>query len=151
MSDLREGKKLSIRVKKKHTYKVQILIDFKSLTILNLQYEKGKIHDFKLFKKTRLPISPKMRLLADSGYQGIEKRFPEALIPVKKKKKQPLKPEEKAFNKKLSSLRIPVEHVIRRCKIFRILKETYRNSKKNLTRNWFIVAALVNKRYQSLI
>ena len=35
--------------------------------------------------------------------------------------------EEKEFNKQLSQKRIAIEHVNRELKIFRIMKETYRN------------------------
>ncbi len=43
-----------------------------------------------------LPID--IVVLADSGYQGIESFFQNALIPYKATKKHPLTDEQKAFN-----------------------------------------------------
>ncbi|HEO65306.1 MAG TPA: IS5/IS1182 family transposase, partial [Spirochaetes bacterium] len=40
-----------------------------------------------------------------------------------------------------------IEHINRRCKIFRIVKETYRGKHKNYRKTWNVVAALVNLRY----
>jgi hypothetical protein len=50
-------------------------------------------------------------------------------------------------NRELTKQRISIEHVNRRCKIFRIVKETYRSKHKNYSLNWHVVAALVNLRY----
>ena len=40
--------------------------------------------------------------------------------------------DEKEFNKKLSSQRVKIEHTNRTIKIFRIMKETYRNHQKDM-------------------
>ena len=45
----------------------------------------------------------------------------------KKSKLHELTDDEKEFNRKLSQKRISIEHVNRELKIFRIMKETYRN------------------------
>jgi hypothetical protein len=55
--------------------------------------------------------------------------------------------EDKAHNKALSKHRIVIEHVNRRCKIFRIVKDVYRGKHKNYSLNWSLVAALVNLRH----
>ena len=89
-----------------------------------------------------------MKLLADSGYQGIVSYHKNSVIPIKKKKGKQLSKEEKGFNHQLSKQRISVEHVIRRCKIFRIVKEVYRGKHKNYGKTWNLVAGLVNLRYQ---
>ena len=56
---------------------------------------------------------------------------------------------QKKENKTLSSLRITVENVNRRCKIFRATKDTYRGKHKNYSKVWNAVAGLVNLRYAS--
>ena len=33
----------------------------------------GKEHDFKIFKKSKLPLSQKIKCLVDKGYQGMQK------------------------------------------------------------------------------
>ena len=46
-------------------------------------------------------------------------------------------------------MRINAEHVNRRCKIFRIVKDKYRDKHKNYSKVWNVIAALVNLRYAS--
>ena len=69
------------------------------------------------------------------------------LINLAKKKGQLLSVEYKAHNKALSKQRVFIEHVNRRCKIFRIVKDVYRGKHKNYSLTWNLVAALVNLRY----
>ena len=58
--------------KKKHTIKVQLIVCSITLRILSVYCEKGSVHDFKIFKDSKLLIASKIKILADSGYQGIE-------------------------------------------------------------------------------
>ena len=69
-------------------------------------------------------------LLADSGFQGVEEFHDACWIPHKKSKNKPLTVEQKCVNKALSSIRIYVEHVIRRIKRFKIFSSRYRNKRK---------------------
>jgi uncharacterized protein (DUF2344 family) len=108
---------------------------------------KGKTHDFKLFKESKVVLNSSVKILADSGYQGIHKMHANSQIPYKKSKTQPLTKEQKKFNHLLSKQRILVENVIRRCKIFRITKEVYRGKHKNYGRTWNLISGLVNFRY----
>ncbi len=118
-----------------------------TLAILSVVVSKGQQHDFSVFKDKRLLLHPDARLLADSGYQGIHKYHQNSTLPVKKKKGQSLSAEDKAHNKALSKQRVFIEHVNRRCKIFRIVKDVYRGKHKNYSLTWSLVAALVNLRY----
>ncbi len=121
-----------------------------TLAILSVVVGKGQQHDFSVFKDKRLLLPADARLLADSGYQGIHKYHQNSTIPVKKKKGQALSAEDKAHNKALSKQRIFIEHVNRRCKIFRIVKDVYRGKHKNYSLTWSLVAALVNLRYDCI-
>ncbi len=49
-----------------------------------------------------------LKILADSGYQGLQNLHPNAIIPVKKKKLE--LSEEEFYNKNLSKLRVKVCH-----------------------------------------
>ena len=118
-----------------------------SFQILAVRVEKGSVHDFRIFKESCYYINPELLLLADSGYQGINKIHANTWIPTKKTKKHPLTKQEKIDNKRLSSLRIYVENVNRRCKIFKITKDTYRGKHKNYGKVWNVITGLVNIRY----
>ena len=133
--------------KKRHTIKAQLVVCLISLQILYITFGKGRTHDFTLFKQSHLRILKKILKYADSGYQGIQKLLANSNIPFKKLKNKPLTPEQKQYNHLLSKLRIRIEHVNRRCKIFRIVKETYRGKHKHYGKTWSVVAALVNLRY----
>jgi hypothetical protein len=118
-----------------------------SLQILSVICRKGAVHDFKILKESRLPIHRDIEKLGDACYQGIQRIYENSLIPIKKTKNKPLTKEDKQCNRQLAKIRIKIEHVNRRCKIFRIVKETYRGKHKNYGKIWNVVAALVNLRY----
>ena len=108
---------------------------------------KGSVHDFRILKESRLPFHQDINKIGDAGYQGIQGIYQNCQTPIKKTKNKPLTAEDKKYNRELAKRRIPIEHVNRRCKIFRIAKETYRGKHKNYSKTWNVIAALVNLRY----
>lgn len=133
--------------KKRHTIKAQLIVCLKMLQILLVVGGRGRTHDFTLLKRCRLRILKELKKYADSGYQGLLKLYPNSLTPIKKPRNRELTQEEKLYNRALAKVRIAIEHVNRRCKIFRIVKATYRGKHKNYQKTWTIVAELVNLRY----
>lgn len=131
--------------KKKHTIKVQILASAIG-KILSVDCARGKQHDFSMFKESDVIIHSDTELLADSGYQGVNKYHENSVIPIRKKKGKLLTAEAKAHNKALSKRRILIENINRLCKIFRAVKDVYRGKHKNYGLTWRLVAALVNLR-----
>ena len=67
-------------------------------------------------------------------------------IPFKASKKHPLTEEQKAFNTRLSKLRVAIEHINRELKIFRICKETYRGKGKRGLLRVKLIASFLNLR-----
>jgi len=105
----------------------------------------GTSHDFNMFKKSLVGVLPENIIaLLDSGYQGVNEYFLNALIPYKATKKNPLTVEQKAWNRMIGKLRVVIEHINRKLKIFRICKETYRGKGESGLRRVKIVASLVN-------
>ncbi len=135
--------------KKKHTVKVQILSDAMG-EILSVDCASVQQHDFSIFKESDILIHPNSELLADSGYQGLNKYHENSVIPIKKKKGVPQTKEAKIHNKALSKRRILIENINRLCQIFRCVKEVYRGQHKNYGLIWRLVAALVNLRCRSI-
>ena len=127
--------------------KYQVLANAQNLEILDVYSDSGTVHDFRMFKESLADVLPKNILaLLDSGYQGIVEYLPNALIPFKATKKNPLTVEQKAFNTMLSKLRVAIEHINRELKIFRICKETYRGKGERGLLRVRIVASLYNHR-----
>ena len=116
--------------KKKHTIKVEIVISEETNQIICTSYCNGKKHDFKLFKESRLPINRDSLLIVDKGYLGIEKYHKNTLIAKKSSKLHKLSEQERYYNRIIDSLRIKVEHVIRRVKQYRIVSTKYRGNHK---------------------
>jgi hypothetical protein len=120
------------------------LVEFETGQVLATAMGKGKTHDFKLLKRSRLPFVSSQLCLADRGYQGFAKRHAGACTPTKKPRKQPLAPDEKQHNRALAKLRVRVEHVIRRFKIFRIFSGRYRNRRRRFGLRLNLIAGLLN-------
>ena len=84
------------------------MIDKKSATIICTNVGKGRRHDFHLFKNSKVHIKETIKLLADSGYQGINKFQTNSDLPKKNSKKNPLTKQEKENNHEISSKRVLV-------------------------------------------
>jgi hypothetical protein len=71
--------------------------------ILDVYNDVGKTHDFQMFKDSLVGVLPEdTSALLDSGYQGVNEYFINAIIPYKATKNNPLTDEQKAFNKLLA-------------------------------------------------
>jgi hypothetical protein len=102
------------------------------------------MHDFKLFKQSRLPIKKETKVRVDNGYLGIHLLHANSELPKKKSKLHPLTKEEKIENKAKASARIVVEHVNARLKTFKILGEKYRNRRKRFGLRFNLICTFVN-------
>ena len=83
------------------------------------------MHDFALYKRSKLEPHESLELLADSGYQGLSKLHEKSRTPREKPRKAELSDEQKQSNHELASRWVVVEHVIRSLKIFRIHERRY--------------------------
>jgi len=52
---------------------MQVVVSQKSGKVLCVHAATGSCHDFQLFKQSRLPLARALKVLTDSGYQGIKK------------------------------------------------------------------------------
>ena len=120
------------------------MIDKKTATIICTHVGKGRRHDFHLFKNSKVHIRETIKLLADSGYQGINKFHANSDLPKKNSKKNLLTKQEKENNHEISSKRVLVENVIRKVKVFRIMAEKYRNRRRRFTLRLNLIAGIIN-------
>lgn len=125
--------------KKRHTIKVQVVTrDGKFIDAVSKSF-KGKTHDKKIYDLTRLEIPPDIKGVGDTGYLGSN-----LTQPVKKKKGKKLSKAQKKYNKKVSKIRIKVEHVIGVMKRYRIVHDLFRNKLSSHNLYMKNVAGLVN-------
>jgi len=120
------------------------VVDQKTKRIICTAVEKGRKHDFRLFKESRTAIHPSVETLVDSGYQGIQRFHAKSTKPIKGTKKKPLSKKDKGHNHSVGSRRVMVEHTIRRLKIFKILAAPYRNRRKRYGLRLNLIAAIYN-------
>jgi hypothetical protein len=97
-----------------------------------------------MYKNKKFEISKGIKILADSGFQGIQKEHENSVIPHKKTKLKPLTVEQKRDNKQQASKRVAIEHINRDIKIFRICSHRYRGKHKNYETNWRLIGTIVN-------
>lgn len=123
---------------------MQVVVAKKSKRIICTAHDTGKTHDFKVLKKSKLPLRKGIKKKLDSGYQGAEKLYANSELPIKGSKHRPLTEEDKTANRKLASERVMVEHVIGSIKVFKILSDRYRNRRKKHTMRVKLICAIYN-------
>jgi len=102
------------------------------------------MHDFKLFKRTLKGINRRIKIQADSGYQGIKKIHENSETPKKSSKKKPLTQEEKDNNRRISSERILIENINAKIKVWKIMANRYRNRRKRHGLRMSLICGLYN-------
>jgi hypothetical protein len=102
------------------------------------------MHDFKLYKKSKVRIHESIETLTDTGYLGLKKIHDKTEMPKKKSKKNPLTKEDKKRNKELSSQRVLNEHVIGMIKRFKIVADKYRNRRKRFGLRFNLISGICN-------
>lgn len=77
-----------------------------------------------------------------------EEEYPEARIekPRKARRGHPLTVLEKIYNRAMSTLRIPIEHMIGHLKKYRLLAEIYRGKPERYDQSALVIAGLNNYR-----
>jgi len=114
--------------KKRHTRKNNVITDKRTGKIKGLSPTvEGKRHDKKLADEQDGAFPPGSKLWKDTGFQGYEPPNVETFQPTKKPKGGELSPEEKAVNQAIAKERIGVEHSLGGVKVFRIVRDVFRN------------------------
>jgi len=121
--------------KKRHGIQNNVLVNRQAKIILLTPTCEGKKHDKKIADETGLVLPEGSRLAQDTGFQGYALVNVMMIQPMKKPRGKELTPEQKESNRRISSLRIRVEHAIGGVKRYRIVKDQLR-VRKNDFRDW---------------
>lgn len=141
-----------------HCEKVQAFVSPTGLLIHFSRSFPGRVHDFQVFKSSGLRdlilaensncqriFHEDCTVLADSGYQGINKEVPGAVTPRKKPKNQERSAEDIAFNKTITHQRIIVENWFGRLKVlWNIMYQCYRLKLSFYDDLWKFCASITN-------
>lgn len=98
---------------------------------LSSTYE-GSVHDKAIIDKEGWLFPGGIVLHQDSGFQGHAPQGVVVQMPQKKPRSKELTEEQKLSNKKKASVRVTIEHIIGRVKIYRILKDRIRMYKQGI-------------------
>ncbi len=120
------------------------MADQKTAEIIATAFTYGSKHDFQLFQDDGSDMAEHIRILADAGYQGLANLHENCQTPFKKSKYHPLTQREKQSNRVLARKRILIEHIFCKLKVFRILRERYRNRRKRFALRFNLIAAIYN-------
>ena len=83
-------------------------------------------------------------MLADCGYQGIQKIHTQSQIPKRSSKKKLLSKVVRNQNSMINARRVIVENTIRKIKIFKVMAEKYRNRRKRFTLRLNLITDISN-------
>jgi transposase, IS4 family len=112
--------------KKRHTLKNVLLIDsFGSIHFLSDTYE-GRVHDKCIADEARYTLPTGSMLYQDAGFQGFNLPGVQIMQPKKKPRNGTLTPQEKEENRRISSIRVHIEHFIGDIKRYRITRDIIR-------------------------
>ena len=137
--------------KKKHTVKTQYMVNSEGTILYKTAHERGRKHDYEVFKNRHPITPPQVENVLDLGYLGVQNDFPHCKVCMychleRKGRKSELSNEEKKYNRKHSKLRVVVEHTLSRIKKFGIMGTKFRNKLGKYDHTSDIVSGLVNFR-----
>jgi DDE superfamily endonuclease len=130
--------------KKRHTLKAQVVVQSPSAEVICTAFGRGREHDFRLFKRSRVRLSEHTQARADKGYTGLKKLHSNSLTPHKARKNQPLCQQQHQENRVQNQRRALVENVLGRLKVFRILCSRHRNRRRRFGLRFNLIAGLYN-------
>lgn len=121
-----------------------MVVDKKTKQVICTDFANGKPHDFRLFKESKTHVHPQIKVITDTGYQGIQKIHSKYKLPKKRSKKHPLTKEDKKKNQQLASERVLNENVIGMLKRFKIISDKYSNRRKRFGLRFNLIAGIYN-------
>lgn len=114
--------------KKRHTVKNIVITDKRTKKIKAVSRTRpGRTHDKTVTDDEAYQFPPGSTLFKDTGFQGYEPEGITTRQPKKKPRNGTLTDAEKVANRAISRERIGVEHSIGGAKVYRIIRDVYRN------------------------
>jgi len=134
--------------RKRHTAKMQVVSTRSKLVLHLCRHVPGRVSDQLLLRATGVmgKIAEGVVVRVDKGYEGLEQEYPAVRIekPKKARRGHPLTVLEKILNRAMSTLRMPVEHVIGHLKKYRLLAGIYRGEPQRYDASALVIAGLHN-------
>jgi hypothetical protein len=120
-------------------------VNAKTHEIICAAHAEGRCHDFALYEASvGCGVSKKVRMRADSGYQGLFRLHANSEFPKKKPKGGELTDVEKAENRRIARERILIEAINAKVKVFKITANKYRNRRKRFALRMSLICGIIN-------
>lgn len=116
--------------KKQHTVKNNVIINTEGKVLFLTPTTEGKKHDKRVADDAGYSFPEGSTVYQDTGFQGFRPQEVTIVQPKKKPRGGHLTPEEKAQNRRISSIRVRIEHAIGGVKRYRMVKDKLRNWKR---------------------
>ena len=128
-------------VKKTHSDKNVVIVNAKTTRIgfLSTTYP-GKVHDKKIAEKENISYPQNSSVYKDTGFQGYDPPKVKTHQPKKKPRNGELTKSDKRSNKRISKVRVGVEHALSGAKRSRIVKDVLRNTKDGFSDLVMVIA-----------
>lgn len=124
---------------------MQLVVETTSQRVSCVAVGRGQTHDLKLLRASQTHFAATTLVKADQGDPGINHDHVNSQTSDKKPPRRALGIEQRQANRRLASARIAVEQGIRRFKIFRVLRERYRNRQRRFGLRVQLIAAIYNR------
>jgi len=120
-------------------------VNAKTREIIYTAHAEGRVHDFKLYEvSVGEKVLECIEVSGDLGYVGILKLHKNSCTPKKKPKGGALTALEKAGNRCLARVRILIEHLNAKVKVFKIVANRYRNRRKRFRLRMALICGVIN-------
>lgn len=129
--------------KKFHTMKNLAITDEGAKVLFVSESEYGSTHDKTIWDGIVFKFRDK-NLLADLGFLGIEKDNPNVILPYKKTKNRELTGSQKEINRKISAVRVRIEHAFSGIKRLKIIRNKIRLKTYEVRDQVFRIAAALH-------
>ncbi len=134
--------------KKLHTMKNLAISDQRGYLVFVSDTYQGSTHDKSIWDQIQFDFA-QFNVLADLGFLGAEKDYPNVILPYKKPKNKTLTSLQKEINKAVGSARVSIEHAFSGVKRLKIVRNKIRlKSYQVRDRVFKVAAALHNLRVQ---
>ena len=117
----------------------------KTHEIICTAHVEGSVYDFELYEvSVGEKVLECIEIGGDSGYVGILKLHRNSCFPKKKPKGGMLPVEGKLENRRLACIRILVEYINAKVKVFKVVAYRYRNRRKRFGLRMALICGIIN-------
>jgi hypothetical protein len=127
--------------KKRHTKKNIVVTDKQTGKVIGLgETQPGSKHDKKCAEEEGYEFAQGSKLYQDKGFEGYKPEGAQTIQPQKKPRGKELTEEQRQHNRQINKERVKVEHTIGAIKVYRIVRDVFRNRRAGFVDQVMVIA-----------